>query len=190
MRVALFLSAKMSLQVPLETGAKVPLGCAGAVMLHRNVYTEIGSWDTTFFLDYEDGDISMRLWQHGWECRIEPNALVYHAVGASNHKTINKVHSSVGRKRYVWAISNKLAVILKTFTEFRMVLYPLLLWGHHVLGDLIKCRFENLALDVAAGWLTLRRAPSFYRYRITHRDSNRSRPGQDFFKAWASQLDQ
>src|SRR5438093_346822 len=45
---------------------------AGACLIRRIAYDEVGGWDTTFFLDYEDGDFSLRLWQRGWECFVEP----------------------------------------------------------------------------------------------------------------------
>ncbi len=78
-------------------------------MLSREAYEDVGGWDPSFFLDYEDTDLNVRLWQRNWVSRLEPNALVYHAVGASNHQPIHKGRSTVGKKRYVAALSNQLA---------------------------------------------------------------------------------
>jgi len=39
------------------------MACAGAMMVDRSVYDEIGGWDASFFLDYEDVDFCIRAWQ-------------------------------------------------------------------------------------------------------------------------------
>jgi hypothetical protein len=58
----------------------VPFACGGAFLIHRDVYAEIGGWDTSFFLDFEDVDLFVRAWQREWHCVTVPEAKVYHAV--------------------------------------------------------------------------------------------------------------
>jgi N-acetylglucosaminyl-diphospho-decaprenol L-rhamnosyltransferase len=153
---------------------------AGACMISRAAYEDVGGWDTTFFLDFEDLDLSIRLWQRGWTCRIDPRAIVHHAVGASNAQMIHKGRSTVGRKRYVAALSNQLVVAMKMFTGWAPLLVPAL-FADRMLRDLGKLRFESARLDVAAASLTLRRLPDVLRYRRSNRAVNQQRPGQRFF---------
>ena len=153
---------------------------AGACMVSRLAYEEVGGWDTSFFLDYEDMDLSLRLWQHGWACRIEPRAIVYHDVGASNAKSIHSGRTTVGAKRYVAALSNQVAIAIKSFTGFGPLAAPAIL-ADRVLRDALMRRWDNVGLDFAAIRLTLERMPAILRYRRAYRGVNRKRPGQQFF---------
>jgi GT2 family glycosyltransferase len=153
---------------------------AGACLIAREAYDEVGGWDPTFFLDYEDLELSIRLWQRGWSCRVEPRAIVYHAVGASNAKTIQNGRSTVARKRYVAALSNEAVIALKSFTGFAWLCAPALFLDR-ALRDLGRWRLESLGLDVRAAWLTLKRVPTILEYRRANRELNAQRPGQRFF---------
>ena len=44
--------------VNLPAGTPVPWPCAGGFMMHRKAYEELGGWDTSFFLDNEDANMS------------------------------------------------------------------------------------------------------------------------------------
>jgi N-acetylglucosaminyl-diphospho-decaprenol L-rhamnosyltransferase len=162
---------------------------AGACLISRTAYDDVGGWDTTFFLDYEDMDLSLRLWQRGWDCRLEPRALVYHAVGASNTQQLGPGRSTVGRKRYVAAFSNELAIALKSFTGPAPLLVPVLV-AERLARDLLKRRFDNVLLDLAAARLTLARLPKFLHHRREQRAWNRERPGQRYFSEVAFDADQ
>jgi GT2 family glycosyltransferase len=153
---------------------------AGACMVSRTAYDEVGGWDPTFFLDYEDLDLNIRLWQRGWTCRVEPRALVYHAVGASNAKVIHQGRSTVGRKRYVAALSNQVVIALKSFTGWGPLLAPVLL-ADRLGRDLGRLRFESARLDLEAMWLTLQRLPAIVQYRQQNRTLNQQHPGQRYF---------
>lgn len=154
---------------------------AGACMISRAAYDDVGGWDSTFFLDYEDLDLNIRLWQRGWVCRLEPNALVYHAVGASNQQMINKGRSSVGKKRYVAALSNQFVVALKYFDGWASLL-PMAMLVRRLAGSVVHGRAETFKLDLEAAWLTIQRLPAVARYRREHRTWNDQRPGQEYFK--------
>jgi N-acetylglucosaminyl-diphospho-decaprenol L-rhamnosyltransferase len=153
---------------------------AGACMLTRAAYEDVGGWDPTFFLDYEDTDISVRLWQHGWRCRIQPRAVVYHAVGASNGHTLGREKTPVSMKRYSCALSNQVVVAMKTFTGTASLAAPALL-ADRMLRNFLKRRWDLLPLDVKAVELTARRLPDVLRYRRANRTWNERRPGQGFF---------
>jgi len=153
---------------------------AGACMLTREAYEDVGGWDPTFFLDYEDMDLSVRLWQRNWICRIEPRAIVYHAVGATNANDLNGGRTKVGAKRYVAALSNQVVIAMKSFTGPAQLAVPALL-ADRFARDLLKGRWREAALDIDAVALTLRRLPDVLRYRRKHRSWNESKPGQGFF---------
>jgi GT2 family glycosyltransferase len=154
---------------------------AGSCLIRRSVYEKAGGWDVTFFLDDEDTDLGIRLWQLGWKCLSVPGAVVGHAVGASNVKTLPNVKSQVGKKRYVHALSNFMALGLKYFSPSHIPLV-FLAWLDRTCRDLFKGRMELFTLDLKALALTIRRMPDFRQYRHLHRNLNRSKPGQSFFK--------
>jgi N-acetylglucosaminyl-diphospho-decaprenol L-rhamnosyltransferase len=153
---------------------------AGACMITRAAYEDVGGWDTSFFLDYEDMDLSLRLWQRDWRCRIEPRAVVYHAVGASNAQSLNGGRTNVGAKRYVAALSNQVIIAMKSFTGAAQLAVPVLLVDR-LARDVLTRRWREAALDIDAMGLTLKRLPDVMRYRREHRRWNDGRPGQAFF---------
>lgn len=154
---------------------------AGACLLRRTIYEKVGGWDTSFFLDYEDTDLSVRLWQQGFDCRIVPAALVYHAVGASNAKPLNRGRFIVNDKRYIWALSNEMVVGIKTFTGLPLFIAPVLVWLHRILRDMTKLRFRHAMLDLRSFAVTLKRLKEVFRYRSKNRDWLQKRPGQRWY---------
>ncbi len=153
---------------------------AGACLIARSAYEAVGGWDTSFFLDYEDMDLSLRFWQQGLVCRIEPRAIAYHDVGASNGKPIEQGKITVGEKRYVAALSNQVIIAMKSFTGFGPLAAPVLL-GDRLLRNVFMRRWDHAKLDLRATWLTIRRVPATLRHRKLNRVWNRDRPGQGFF---------
>jgi glycosyltransferase involved in cell wall biosynthesis len=58
----------------------VPLLGAGFLALRRDVFTEIGGFDSGLVLwGAEDSELSMRLWMYGYECWVVPGVDVQHA---------------------------------------------------------------------------------------------------------------
>jgi GT2 family glycosyltransferase len=98
---------------PLKGSPEIPYPCAGAFMIHRKAYEEVGGWDTRFFLDHEDVDLGLRLWKAGWLCVSVPEAKVYHAVGASNEHVLDEGGQRVSEKRYASGRANIMMVQLK-----------------------------------------------------------------------------
>jgi GT2 family glycosyltransferase len=154
---------------------------AGACMIHKAAFNEIGGWDTSFFLDFEDLDLSLRLWQRGWKCLVVPDGRVFHAVGASNFKPIQQGRTQVGHKRYIAALSNQLVIVAKTFTGLSLGCAALI-WLDRVVRDIVKLRVQSVALDFKAAALTLQRLPAVFSFRRRNRRWNSQRAGQNFFK--------
>ncbi len=165
----------------------IPSGCiitganAGAMMIHRAVYDEVGGWDTSLFLDYEDGDLAMRLWQRGWLTVAVPESKVYHAVGASNSKVIPKGKVVVGKKRYIHSRSNRIVVCWKMFSASYCWL-ALVPWLETTLKNALKLRLRRVVWDFAVLALTARRLPMVVRYRRLHRKINFQRRGELYYR--------
>lgn len=166
--------------VPLPAGSRVPFPCAGAVLIHRDVYREIGGWDGEFFLDHEDIDLFLRAWQRQWRAVHVPAAKVYHAVNASNVQTLRRLNLSVSQRRYVSQRANLTAIALKYFSWRRLPLI-FLVWPAVFLNNLLKGRWPlvrgdfDVLLELARRWpgiLAFRRANSAYNHRW---------PGERFF---------
>lgn len=154
---------------------------AGACLIHRTAYDEIGGWDRSFFLDYEDMDLSIRLWQQNWNCLVVPEAKVYHAVGASNNKDINGGLIKVSRKRYIEGNSNIFAIAIKTFTGGAVFL-PLGGIMERFMRNLLRFRFELAWWDILVFVDVFKRLDSLWIFRKTNQTWNQCKPGQQFFK--------
>lgn len=62
---------------------------AGAMMLRRDRFLELGGFDETFFLDFEDLDLCWRAWLRGWTSLYVPDAWLRHKVGMSAGVTVS-----------------------------------------------------------------------------------------------------
>lgn len=60
---------------------------AGMFMLFRaEAFRDIGGFDESFFLYYEDVDICARLWKAGWKVMLHPGVSVVHAAQRTSRK--------------------------------------------------------------------------------------------------------
>jgi N-acetylglucosaminyl-diphospho-decaprenol L-rhamnosyltransferase len=168
-------------QSPLiGSGEPMAMACAGAMMVDRKVYEELGGWDTSFFLDFEDVEFCIRAWQRGWLCVSEPDAKVYHAVGMSNTKVLAAAKSTVNQKRYVWSASNCMIVAAKYF-RWRFFLLTILARTDRFARNSVKLRFQLARLDLASIWLSFKRIPQALEFRRSNRTWTSSRPGENYF---------
>jgi GT2 family glycosyltransferase/2-polyprenyl-3-methyl-5-hydroxy-6-metoxy-1,4-benzoquinol methylase len=62
---------------------EVPAFCGAAVLLRRSALEEVGAFDGSFFMYYEDTDLSLRMRQHGWRLVYNPEARVRHHHSAT-----------------------------------------------------------------------------------------------------------
>jgi GT2 family glycosyltransferase len=162
-------------------GELVPFPCAGAFLMHRAAYEAAGGWAGDFFLDHEDVDLFLRVWQRGGLCVSVPDARVYHAVGASNNQQIATTDTPVKRRRAISGMASTSVIGLKYFTGLSF-LYPWLFPGLWIAKDLLRLRLGPAWLAVQAAAEVLRRMPAALRFRAAWSPYNRARPGQDFFR--------
>jgi GT2 family glycosyltransferase len=73
----------LRLDTAAHADAVVPTVSAhGAAMLvRRSQFLELGGFDETFFLDWEDIDLCWRAWLRGWQTVHVPTAILRHHVG-------------------------------------------------------------------------------------------------------------
>jgi hypothetical protein len=57
--------------------------CGAACLLRRELFTELGGYDTDFFSFYEDVDLNIRAQIAGWRFVYVPDAVVWHLGNAS-----------------------------------------------------------------------------------------------------------
>jgi hypothetical protein len=63
------------------------MGACSANALYRvETLQQSGGYDETFFLNYEDADLSLRCILYGWKCVFAPQSIIYHKVSASIKK--------------------------------------------------------------------------------------------------------
>jgi GT2 family glycosyltransferase len=165
--------------VPLPDRSAVPFACAGALMIDAVVYRELGGWDDSFFLDYEDIDLFLRAWQRGWSCVTVPEARVFHAVGSANTQIVGG--ERVSRRRYISHRSNVVVIPLKYFTPAFVVVGPLN-WLATVCANALRLRWRSIGLDLVVLGDVARRLPAVIAFRRRNRAWNRHKPGQRFFR--------
>jgi GT2 family glycosyltransferase len=68
----------------VQTDRLTPTVCANgaAMMVRRSQFEELGGFDETFFMEWEDLDLCWRGWLRGWSSMYVPDAVVRHRVGA------------------------------------------------------------------------------------------------------------
>jgi N-acetylglucosaminyl-diphospho-decaprenol L-rhamnosyltransferase len=175
--------------VALPDGSPISFGCAGHTMVHASVYNELGGWDASFFLDYEDVDLYLRAWQRGWKCVTVPSAHVFHAVGASNQQVIGRRRQPVSRRRYISHRSNVVVVAFKYFSPAVSAL-GVLNWGASLLVNVLLLRWRTVWLDLVVVGDVARRVPAVAAFRRRNRRWNRDMPGERFFLDPQFSLDQ
>jgi GT2 family glycosyltransferase len=174
--------ARFDFLAPLGAGERIPFPCAGAVLIHRACYADLGGWDTSFFLDFEDMDLGIRAWQRGWTGVTVPEARVFHAVGASDTQSLATKRDTVSRRRYLSNRSSLAVMALKTFSLSALPVTALAWWSG-ALNNARRGRWRRFGLDFLAAREVLRRAPAAWQFRRANSAYNHYHPGERFFTA-------
>ena len=168
---------------PLKAGDPIPFPCAGAFLIHRSCYDDLGGFDTGFFLDFEDVDLGVRAWQRRWKCVTVPEARVFHAVGASNAPAVGSEEGAetATPRRY---ISNRASLFILVVKTFSFTALPIALagWLVSTANDLRTGRWRRFAWDLAALLTIARRLPLALRFRRANSAYNHYFPGERFFQ--------
>ena len=173
-------------EVPLKGGETVPFGCAGAILVHRSLYEEVGGWDRGFFLDVEDIDFFLRAWQRGWRCVVEPAARIHNAVNAANAHFLTALELPVSTRRYVSQRASLLVVAWKYFSPGWLLLNHLQ-WLVGVANNVRHGRWRQVFWDFAVLRELAVRWPAARVFRAANRAYNRHFPGERFFDGRSGQ---
>jgi N-acetylglucosaminyl-diphospho-decaprenol L-rhamnosyltransferase len=73
---------RLELTAPAETVVPTLSANGGAMLVRRERLLELGGFDETMFMDFEDLDLCWRAWLRGWPSVYVPEAVVRHRVGA------------------------------------------------------------------------------------------------------------
>ena len=163
-------------------GAPTAFASAGAFLIRRKAFDDAGGWDESFFLDFEDVDLGIRLWQRGWRSVSVPTARVYHHVNAANVHVLPGTREPVSRRRYISARSNRAMVAWKHFSPWAIPAATLQ-GPVEFLNNLRRGRFRQALWDVRADLDVARRLPAARAYRAANAVLRRRRPGEAFFAA-------
>jgi GT2 family glycosyltransferase len=75
------------------------------MLVRRSMYCELGGFDETFFMEWEDLDLCWRAWLRGWATVYVPEAKVRHRVGAVTGRAERPKRSTSSHHNLVrWAL--------------------------------------------------------------------------------------
>ena len=139
-------------------GARHVFGaCGAACLVRRDVFHELGGFDSAFFAVYEDVDLSYRCQLRGYGCTYVPNAVVHHAGSA----TLGRLST----RAVFWGQRNLEWMYLKN-TPWPLLLITL---PGHVVYDLAAAvyfaRSGHLRTFLSAKWSAVREVARVWRQR-------------------------
>lgn len=86
------------------TPAEVFGGCGASLLLSRELLDDVGDFDSTLFMYYEDFDLAWRARLRGWRFVYAPDSVVHHVCGGSTSSPV--LLRQVERNRVLIAIAN------------------------------------------------------------------------------------
>jgi GT2 family glycosyltransferase len=127
-------------------------GCA--LMIRAEVFRAVGGFDPRFFMFVEDVDLCWRVLLAGWDVRVVPKALVFHAGGAAapgGYLTPRGLRTT--RFRVALRERNTLAMLLKCYgpVSLGLVLLPYLLQSVATAAFLALAGKPRTSADVVLG---------------------------------------
>lgn len=128
--------------------------CGGAVALNRKALDDVGLFDDSLFLYYEDTDLSWRMRRRGWRIAYAHDAVVRHQHAASSGTRSDFFLRHNERNRVVVAIRNApLPVVGRAITR----------WAGHAAHEITRGR--GLKRHAATAGYVVRHAFSLLRQR-------------------------
>ncbi len=151
---------------------ETPWGCAGALMFDRQKFQELGGFDTTFFLDYEDMDICWRGWLQGWRTLFVPAARLRHCVGESEDRKLvssnifvrERRPPPINDRRQLSQYKNAQRFILKMM-PWPTVFTAILMNIARILSHLLQGHLRAAALQARASLFNIRELSEILRER-------------------------
>lgn len=117
----------------LDESVEVFAWCGGAVLLRPAYLADVGLFDESFFLYYEDTDLSWRGQARGWRYRTVPSSVIRHVHAASSGEGSEVFAFHVERNRLLMLVKNAPAR-----TALRQSLLHLRATASYALRDVIR----------------------------------------------------
>lgn len=95
-----------------ETREEVFGFCGAAVLLRRDALEDVGTFDESFFMYYEDTDLSWRMRLRGWKIVYDPRAVVEHGHSATAGEWSDFFLFHVDRNRLLMVLKNAPAALV------------------------------------------------------------------------------
>lgn len=91
---------------PFDEATDVFVWCGGGVLLRWDYLRDVGTFEPSLFLYYEDTDLAWRGASRGWRHRYVPKARMFHVQGASGGAGSDRFVVSNTRNRLVVTVRN------------------------------------------------------------------------------------
>ena len=93
--------------------------CGASVLYRREMLEDVGSFDETFFMYYEDTDLNWRMRLRGWKVMYEPAAVVDHVHAGSSREWSPFFIFCVDRNRLFMLLKNASArTVVRSYGAF------------------------------------------------------------------------
>jgi GT2 family glycosyltransferase len=98
--------------------------CGASALYRREMLDDVGTFDDTFFMYYEDTDLNWRMRLRGWAVWYQPAAVVDHVHAGSSKEWSPFFIFHVDRNRLFMILKNApLRFVLRTFAHFARLSY-------------------------------------------------------------------
>lgn len=112
--------------------------CAGGCLYTREMLENIGLFDESYFMNYEDADLSWRAYSQGWKAIYSPNSIVYHKRGGTKEKN-KRMKAKLSERNLI----NMIRTVNKHGTYSQKITFLL----YYILeGIYISVTYRNLAV--------------------------------------------
>jgi GT2 family glycosyltransferase len=111
----------------------------GACMLiNTSALKKVGSFDTTFFMYWEDCDLNMRIRKAGYSIGISDKSIIHHSAGTSSR--------SIPIQRLEWHIESQKKWIQKHYSKTYWGYF--LLYSRHIIKSLLDRDWQRLDMTL------------------------------------------
>jgi hypothetical protein len=151
----------LDFRAPAAGNTRAVAAAGGVMMVRRSLLLDLGGFDESFFLDYEDIDLCWRAWLRGYESIYVPAARVRHKVGYSASPTVNPRRAAGARHNSLRFALKCLPLRYGLLTAARIVLglprHPSATWPGlkqvvRELPEIVRLRREIRPHPIA-GWM-------------------------------------
>lgn len=109
--------------------------CGASMLVKREVFRQLGGFDTDYFLLCEDTDLCWRAWLSGYKVIYEPASVIYHRFGECIGKRESPLRIFYSQRNAILTLIKNLGAlrlvislnIVLAYTLVKLVLYALLL---------------------------------------------------------------